>query len=306
MAIRLGVLSALALCPVACVLTASVPSAAAASPCAAVTGWAVTVNTTYYFVGGVSSYLPDGSEEFGTVSLSVSGTSFHAVDTYIAPNVGYVATFTGTLSAGCRVAGTWTAVPGAGAHGLFTAHPLSAPSSAGTAPAKSPNPCNGPRSLSAATGTTLVAAATCTKPCDPAKASTHTSVNMSGIGSFDVLAYSDADSHISTSLGASTGRVAFSTITLTKEIDEHTAGIWQTTRNGTHIGRVTIQVFKPCATTPTLTYTLDDVIVDEIQLNGPASPTGNVSETMKLHFERGDVKYSPSPSSSPSGFKIHP
>ncbi len=129
---------------------------------------------------------------------------------------------------------------------------------------------------------------------------------MSGIGSFDVLAYSDAASHMSTPLGASRGRVAFSTISLTKEIDEHSPGIWQDAANGKHIGQVTMQVFKPCATTPTLIYTLDDVTVDAIQMNGPASPSGIVSETMELNFQNGNVKYSPSPSSSPTGFKIHP
>ena len=130
---------------------------------------------------------------------------------------------------------------------------------------------------------------------------------MSDIGSFDVLAYSDPDSHMSPSVvGAGTGRIAFSTITLTKEIDEHSAGIWQATANGTHIRQVTIRVFRPCATTPTLTYTLDGVIVDAIQTNGPPSANGNVNETMQLHFERGDVKYTPSPSPNPTGLKIHP
>jgi hypothetical protein len=104
------------------------PAASAASNnCAAVTGWAVTVNSTYFFLdqggGWISSSTEDASGQFGTVSLSVTATSFHAVNPYLPRYNGYTATFNGTVSGNCLVRGTWTSVKGAN-HGVFTAYPL--------------------------------------------------------------------------------------------------------------------------------------------------------------------------------------
>ena len=104
------------------------PAASAASNnCAAVTGWAVTVNSTYFFLdqggGWISSSTEDASGQFGTVSLSVTATSFHAVNPYLPRYNGYTATFNGTVSGNCLVRGTWTSVNGAN-HGVFTAYPL--------------------------------------------------------------------------------------------------------------------------------------------------------------------------------------
>ena len=101
---------------------------AVSTTCADVTTWAVTVNSTYYFVksggGWISSRGPDGSDQFGTVSLSVSQTSFNAVNPYLPSYNGYTATFSGSVSPGCLVTGTWVST-NLGQHGVFSAFPVS-------------------------------------------------------------------------------------------------------------------------------------------------------------------------------------
>ena len=108
-------------------VVAAPAQSAASNNCAAVTSWAVTVNSTYFFLdqGGswISSSTEDASGQFGTVSLSVTATSFHAVNPYLPRYNGYTATFNGTVSGNCLVRGTWTSVKGAN-HGVFTAYPL--------------------------------------------------------------------------------------------------------------------------------------------------------------------------------------
>jgi hypothetical protein len=103
-------------------------AAAVSTTCADVTTWAVTVNSTYYFVksggGWISSRGPDGSDQFGTVSLSVSQTSFYAVNPYLPGYNGYTAIFSGSVGAGCSVTGTWTA-NNLGQNGVFSAFPVS-------------------------------------------------------------------------------------------------------------------------------------------------------------------------------------
>ena len=107
-------------------------SVAATPDCSAVTDWSITVNRTYYFVkiggGWVSSFGGDGSGQFGTVDLSVSGDSFHAYNPYLATYAaGYTATFDGTLAANCTIGqstppGHWFS--NHGSVGIFLAAPF--------------------------------------------------------------------------------------------------------------------------------------------------------------------------------------
>lgn len=95
----------------------------------------------------------------------------------------------------------------------------------------------------------------------------------------------------------------FSTIYLSKQLDEHSRDIFDSAVHSKQVAQVPLQVFKPCATRPTLTYTLNDVTVGSIAYHQAA--VGTVIETMALGFEHGDATYTGSPASSPSGFKIH-
>jgi hypothetical protein len=79
----------------------------------------------------------------------------------------------------------------------------------------------------------------------------------------------------------------FSTIYLSKQLDEHSRDIFDSAVHSKQVAQVPLQVFKPCATRPT------------------QAAVGTVIETMALGFEHGDATYTGSPASSPSGFKIH-
>ncbi len=105
-------------------------SAAGSGRCAKVNLWTIDVTGfgTYYFVqaggGWVSSFNQDGSSPFGTVSLSVSGSSFSAVNPYL--NGQYTAVFHGTLARNCTIGtstplGTWSAHGSINNSGTFSA-----------------------------------------------------------------------------------------------------------------------------------------------------------------------------------------
>ncbi len=92
--------------------------------------WTINVTSfgTYYFVqtgaGWVSSFAADGSNPFGTVSLSVSGNSFSAVNPYL--NGQYTAMFHGTLARNCTIGtstplGIWSARGNINNSGTFSA-----------------------------------------------------------------------------------------------------------------------------------------------------------------------------------------
>ncbi len=292
LATRLAVFAALAASVVGLAVFRSALAAAAASPCADVTGWSIDLPATasYFFVksggGWVSSHSANGADPFGTVSLSVSGDSFHASNPYNASYGGYSATFEGTLSSDCTIGqatpdGTWKS--NHGSTGIFLADPTSR-----TAAPGSPHPCtqNATRALSAATGTAAQAEGACAKQCDPKAGSTY-HMTIAGIGSFDPVSFSLGEGTSVT--GPGTHRVASSTLTFVKVIDPSSTGIRTALASGKQLAQVSLEVFRACATTPELTYTLQDVSISAAQtLNSPASG-GAPRESVTLDFQSATV-----------------
>ncbi len=112
-------------------------SAAATTNCAGVTDWYIDLPATndYYFVktggGWVSSFHGDGSDPFGTISLSTGGGSFHAFNRYLESYAhDYTATFDGKLASNCTIGqstppGKWSS--NHGSVGIFLASPFDQP-----------------------------------------------------------------------------------------------------------------------------------------------------------------------------------
>jgi type VI protein secretion system component Hcp len=108
-----------------------VPVASAENSCDSVTLWEVTTSLNVQFwvrtgEGWVSSVNSDGTAPFGSVSISISGSTLHVVNPY-ASGYRYTARFTGQLASDCTIGrttqqGVWS--DSKEAHGFFSVRPL--------------------------------------------------------------------------------------------------------------------------------------------------------------------------------------
>jgi type VI secretion system secreted protein Hcp len=102
-----------------------------------------------------------------------------------------------------------------------------------------------------------------------------------------ILSYSVGASNPSTigsaGGGAGAGKVSFSSLNLIKAVDANSPGFFTAVATGQHIAEATFtaQVGKNAASSPTMTFKLENVFVESVQQSGGG---GAASESLSLRF----------------------